>query len=445
MKEHMMNKQQGIRAKFKSRQQGAVAIIVAICLTLLIAMIGLVVDLGHMFVIKTELQNAADACALAAARELDGNANSLERAENAGITIGQRNNVDLQNTEVSISPADVTFSVDNVSYVSQDAGALISSKYVMCTLRRSGIAMWFMQVVGFSNQAVAARAVATLQPAQTSCAIPLGICKPQSSEVPASCPNGGAPDSVGMCVGEWYSGKFDAGEALTGSFNWISFIPKGGGATEISETLAGAGQCDLTIADEVKLGDPGAKQSVAKAWNSRFGLYQGQDQGQDQGQGQGNFNIEDSPPDFTGYAYTPTSWPDEHNALSDFDDKQAAHAPYQGDGETGLKNIDNKYNVTQLAELKLKGANRRLVTAPLVNCSEWTGDNQIPIRNWACVLMLHPIGAINTNPGGGPKADDDDTPVQLEYAGLSSDPSSPCTTFGIPGGTAGPLVPVLVQ
>jgi hypothetical protein len=131
--------------------------------------------------------------------------------------------------------------------------------------------------------------------------------------------------------------------------------------------------------------------------------------------------------------------------LSDFDDKQAAHAPYQGDGETGLKNIDNKYNVTQLAELKLKGANRRLVTAPLVNCSEWTGDNQIPIRNWACVLMLHPIGAINTNPGGGPKADDDDTPVQLEYAGLSSDPSSPCTTFGIPGGTAGPLVPVLVQ
>jgi Flp pilus assembly protein TadG len=96
MKEHIMITQHGFRAKLKSRQHGAVAIIVAICLTLLIGMIGLVVDLGHMFIIKTELQNAADSCALAAARELDGTAESLERAEKTGITVGQRNNVDLQ-------------------------------------------------------------------------------------------------------------------------------------------------------------------------------------------------------------------------------------------------------------------------------------------------------------------------------------------------------------
>jgi len=43
------------------RQRGAVAIMTALSLLLLIAMIGLVVDLGYLYTRKTELQNAADA------------------------------------------------------------------------------------------------------------------------------------------------------------------------------------------------------------------------------------------------------------------------------------------------------------------------------------------------------------------------------------------------
>ena len=67
-----MNKQQGIRAKLKSRQQGAVAIIVALSLVALIGMLGLVLDLGHLYINKTGLQNAADAAALSGAERLDG-------------------------------------------------------------------------------------------------------------------------------------------------------------------------------------------------------------------------------------------------------------------------------------------------------------------------------------------------------------------------------------
>jgi len=67
-----MIKQQGLRAGIKSRQHGAVAIIVAICLVVLIGMLGLVLDLGHLYVTKTELQNAADAASLSGAERLDG-------------------------------------------------------------------------------------------------------------------------------------------------------------------------------------------------------------------------------------------------------------------------------------------------------------------------------------------------------------------------------------
>jgi len=53
-------------------QQGQVAIIVAIVIGLLIVVVGLVVDLGYLYTRKTELQNAADAAALAGAKELNG-------------------------------------------------------------------------------------------------------------------------------------------------------------------------------------------------------------------------------------------------------------------------------------------------------------------------------------------------------------------------------------
>jgi hypothetical protein len=96
-----MIKQQGFRAKFKSRQQGAVAIIVAICLVVLIGMLGLVLDLGHLYVAKTELQNAADASALSGAKELDGTMEGLSKAKLAACEVGGMNKFDLSSKQVA--------------------------------------------------------------------------------------------------------------------------------------------------------------------------------------------------------------------------------------------------------------------------------------------------------------------------------------------------------
>jgi Flp pilus assembly protein TadG len=420
LKQHMIHSRQ--------RQRGAVAIIVGISIVVLIGMIGLVIDLGHMFVIKTELQNAGDACALAAAKELDGTADALFRAENAGITVGQQNKADLQATAVSILPDDVKFSANlspNSAYLSRSAGANpVTSKYAMCTINRSGIAMWFMQVLGFGNQAVAAEAVATVAPSQTSCAIPLGVCKPAIP--PVSCPGGGVPDSQGMCVGSWFSGRFDSGGGLTGNFGWLDFSPPAGGESELAANLIG---CADDVAEGTPVGQTGVLgNAAAKAWNSRFGLYQN---------GAGNPNLTTAPPDRTGFSYTSTpqgqiAWPTQRDALSDFQTKQTSHLPYQGNALTGLSINMPPYSSATPAELATAGTDRRLAAAPIVNCGGWASSPTVPIVAWACVLMLHPIGS---------PSDD----VTMEYRGLSNDPSSPCASFGIPGGAAGPLVPVLVQ
>ena len=75
--------------------------------------------------------------------------------------------------------------------------------------------------------------------------------------------------------------------------------------------------------------------------------------------------------------------------------------------------------------MRRNGASRRIVVVPVVNGS-------MNVIDWACMFMLQPLSI--------PLQD-----VQLEYRGNAGATGSPCTTSGLPGGSAGPLVPVLVR
>jgi Flp pilus assembly protein TadG len=415
------------RRAFATRgaQRGQIAILTALSLLVLIGMGGLAIDVGRLMIVKTELQNAADACALAAARELDGQADALTRAENAGVTVGARNSVNLQASAVPIVPASVTFSASlHTGYLTNAGGAAAATaKYAMCTLGRDSLSTFIMGAVGVGNQQVFARAVATVAPSQTNCAIPLGLC--------------GAPGVTtapyGLTAGQWSSGRYKAGSGATGNYDWIDFTPPGGGASEVSDLITGTGQCSLPAAG-TKVGQSGLIQSLETAWNTRFGLYKG---------GAGQPNETNAPPDRAGYAYSALNWPSQAGATSDFLSVQrAGNVKYEGDNLVfgscnGIwdvsagkgKGCGNYNNTTNLAT---KGADRRIATAPIVDCAAWAGAQTIPILDWACVLMLHPIGSAGDE-------------VKLEFIGLANVTGSPCASSGLAGGTVGPLVPVLVQ
>lgn len=424
-----------------TRHRGAVLVLVAIAGAVLIGFLGVVVDLGRLFVTKTELQSAMDACALAAAEELrpgaaPPDAQAINRAVSAGMTAGNRNNVGFQAAAANIGSADVLFS-DSLSdnsttfpygYVSSAGANPATARYVMCARSQGGIATWFMQTLqGFLGapsgpNSVGAWAVATLAPSQLNCAIPLGLCKLPTA--PVSSP------FDGLVVGQWVTSKLSA--SSTGSFDWIDFSPPNGGASELANLFRGQGQCSLPSSG-TGVGEQGTITSLGKAWNTRFGLYKGSD------------NPTTAPPDYTGYAYTPTSWPSKFNAYGgtsgttpNFESARAAHMPYQGDAASGI-NMNGGYSNSSSAVLQASGADRRLVTAPLVDCSSWAASNPqtVPILGYACVLMLHPMSNDN-----GPSGTEE---IWLEYRGASNDPASPCSTSGLGGGTAGPLVPVLVQ
>lgn len=423
------------------KQGGAVAIIVAIAIPVLIGFAGLALDLGKLFITKTELQNSADACALAAAQALVGEAGQLKRAEATGIATGKINRVIFQSEPVSFAEnKSVTFSptLEGSNYLNKENVGVANElliKYARCTVDRTGIANWFMQVlnllpdVNIVDQTVAATAVATTTSAQTNCALPVAICEEKLNT---------------LKPGDWIAGALNPTAANKGSFRWVDLNDKGGGAREIKDVLSKTGVCDIpSIGTPIKL-KPGNNNGVNDAWNTRFGLYKGAYKGPS-----------DGVPDFTGYAYTPSSWATEfpsitppNNAYQHFKNprREPNYDPYQGDVKTGL---DIKA-APSTKDVHSKGADRRINLLPVVNCTKFDAVKEAPLTKLACVLLLHPIGnqkksdPVWSIPGEPPI---DGVKMYLEYIAPSNAPSSPCVTVGVPGSPdgAGPKVPVLVQ
>jgi Flp pilus assembly protein TadG len=64
----------------RSKERGSIIIMTAILMLLLFLMVGLCIDVSRIYMVRAELQNAADAAALTAARELDSGTTGIDRA-----------------------------------------------------------------------------------------------------------------------------------------------------------------------------------------------------------------------------------------------------------------------------------------------------------------------------------------------------------------------------
>jgi len=64
-------------------------IVTCVALAVLLALAGLVIDVGRMYIVKSELQAFADAASLNAAFELDGTKDGLSRAREAAAALAE--------------------------------------------------------------------------------------------------------------------------------------------------------------------------------------------------------------------------------------------------------------------------------------------------------------------------------------------------------------------
>lgn len=437
-----MNAVTRLKTTLRQRQRGGVAIMFGLTLIVLIGFAGLAIDLGRFFVIKAELQNAMDACALSAASQLRpglNDPNALTRAAAYGkvffkpdVNEAVKNKANFQNMVPDQNVLEITFATSNAGpFIASGSADSNTAKYVKCRYPLTDLPIYFMQVLNplLTTQTVAALAVATRDAPTASC-IPVGVC---------SAPGGNAANNFGHSAGDWIK-AFDGTSYGTGNFGWIDFNPPAGGSSEIKAILAGSKQCDISqIGDQV--GQTGVQDTLQEAWNSRFGWYR---------QG-GGYSATDAPPDKTGFAYsnlkadgTPGfgNWPSGTNAYNgtstvpnqpNFVAARIANMPYQETIPDGIK--INKYK-TPLDATNLNALgriDRRVVAAPVVNCEVWNtppGSQMPPVLGWACVLMLNPME-------NGSVASDI---AKLEFLGLASDAGSPCA-----GGSSFAIAPVLTQ
>ncbi len=423
------------RAPRRQREKGVVAILVGITILVMVAMVGLAIDLGQMYIAKTELQNSADACALAGVGVLAkkaGAADALTTANSAASLVAGRHKAVLQDNTVGGTNSTITvqFAKDNIDGPYQAAGSwgpgdIAGIKHVRCQISQAAIKTIFIQVLDLirstpiGDMSVSATAIGKMIPSQLTCALPVAICQ---GEVPAK--------------GHWMRGVIDKSGDLVdapesaglpeSSVKWVDFTGSAGGASEITKLLTGDGECTLPVVD-TNLKESGVKSSVAAAYNSRFGVYQG------------GIKTTESAPDFSGYAYTWDSWTAHQDARVDYvNNRRGSNAAFQGD--VAISGVTDTYDIkgTILTSAQLApptGRDRRLMSAPVVDCSDPKAG--LPLKSWACIFMLNPI---SNNPSGSMN-------MWLEYLGPSTDPDVPCASNGVPGGagSAGPFVPALVR
>jgi Flp pilus assembly protein TadG len=418
------------------RQQGAVVVTVALLMLFLLGFIGFALDFARTFVVKTELQTALDSCALSAAQELDGAADAITRAVSAGLTASNGNGVNFQSVtwdgKGQVTAGDITFRDGTYTVTTNPTVA----KYAQCAHTHPSMDLWLIKAMSAfmggglpTTQNVAGLAVAKRGSAQTTCPVPLAL-KPKSGGV--------APD-YGFTVGEWVTLIMSPGGGTNGQIGWANLD----GSTNAAETVAEMnGYCGTKVGDT--LGTPGVQATVADNWNFRFGIYKNT----------GDPSVTIMRPDFTGYAYTSLNWPGSppFNAYdgttpvgapataANFVTKRAAFASCADTGTRVRGAAPNCEGITGLdlnSFQKLAnpgmttgghrqyGMNRRIVVVPVVN-------GAMNVVDYACMFMLQPLSI--------PLVE-----VQLEYRGNAGAAGSPCTTAGLPGGVAGPLVPVLVR
>ena len=436
-------------------QGGAVAVVVSMAMIAIVGIVGLALDLGKLYVVRAELQNAADACALAAVHSLNGaTTRQLEIAEAAGLTTGLRHKVQFQKNTVSLSPdVSVSFAerVDGPWLLKNALGpgdpGRLRMRHARCSISESDIQTWFIHVlnvlpgVAIGTQQVSASATASLLSAQTTCAIPVAICVDRLTANPQ--------------VGQWIKGLNSPSDTTTSDFRWIdlNLSSKNASTRDIADMLSGTGACELPVTG-LEVGASGARLGLSNEWNTRFGIYQG-----------GGYSADKNPPDLSGFAYTTVSWPSNRdgihsNAFQDFISKRSSNTPYQGDTLAGLATGSGPGLKAPLATY---GSLRRIAPAPVLDCTKFQkGTKKAPILDWACMFMLHPLdrGAGSTNGNGNSNSNgngngngngnNSNAPMNtdfmfLEYRGKASDPGSPCASTGLPGDVAGtgPLVPTL--
>src|SRR5437868_14091427 len=264
----------GIVSRLGRNTDGTVAPTVALSLIGLVTVGGVAFDYAHLAAMDTELQQAADQAALAAATQLDGKSGAILRATAAAQNLVTNKSL-LAGSGQSGGAIDVptiTFckafddSKPDSSLACTTTTTDADAKTVWVRVGGRTATYTLTPIVGlFRSGSISADAVASLSSAICKTP-PVMICNPVE-------PAGNADDSLPFTPTPGVGLKLVTGDAtVPGNFGWLQSTV-GNGASALAETLgynSPPGACQPSDGVTTKTG---MDKSVLNAFNTRFDIY----------------------------------------------------------------------------------------------------------------------------------------------------------------------------
>jgi Flp pilus assembly protein TadG len=244
-------------------ERGSVLAIATIGMLTLLLAVGMGVDISRLYLTKTELQNAADAAALAGTSALDGSSNGIDKATDRAVQA--MNNYAINKTNVAIPRSNVLFAVNlDGPYMSEStaAAAATNIRFVRVTTPDLPSAITFAGSILGDKRNLSATATAGFSvPINVFCNfIPLSVI---DYDVP-------------MMPGNVYTIRGAPGNSPSpGNYQILAVAGNGGSSVEfgIGGGVDACAEAGATYDVDTKPGVTAGK--VRTGINSRFDDYQG--------------------------------------------------------------------------------------------------------------------------------------------------------------------------
>ncbi|MCW5971047.1 MAG: hypothetical protein KIT57_21290 [Blastocatellales bacterium] len=258
-----MKRRNGSKPGGRRRERGVALVITALGMSASLLAIGLVVDICHFYMIKTELQHAADAAALAGASALDSSSTGLQKAVTRAGQVLNKSGFNKNN--VVVPAANVKFSINlDDSYVSKESAEASAAniRFVRVTTAPAPVNVFFASMVLGDTFNITATATAGQS-------VPLNVI---CGFIPVFVVDYGVPISPGNL----YTFRASPNNSVSPG-NYQILAAAGSGDKDVSEGLAGGvNSCAQSGVEYAIDTEPGVKAGpVRKGINTRFNDYSG--------------------------------------------------------------------------------------------------------------------------------------------------------------------------
>jgi Flp pilus assembly protein TadG len=267
----------------RSGERGSIMIMTAVFALLLLLMVGLCLDISRIYVVRTELQNAADAAALTAARELNGGTGGIDDAVTQATNVITNNQGLRAKTSITITSVQFAVNLNDNPYLGATAAKAVAAniRFVKVTTQSTATDILFAASALGPSHAESREAVAGTSVGLDSICdfFPGAVALDDADNNPATGRNGFTPPAIGALMSLKFNQGTGNGITLANLDYAVLEVPQinGNGTGETAGLCAGLPNFCKKLGDNINMtpsSNPNnGPRNCGDGMNTRFNVY----------------------------------------------------------------------------------------------------------------------------------------------------------------------------